>query len=106
MAADGEREAAVQPERQRDDQAVQRGGRADLRKRRVAEQMARNGGIGEVIDLLKQVTDEERQRKAQQQPGGAAGCHIQRMRAHGEPPEKMLQERRTRDARPYMGWRL
>lgn len=36
------------------------GGRADLRKRRVAEQMARDGGIREVIDLLEQVADEQR----------------------------------------------
>lgn len=60
VAADREGKAAVQAEGQRGDQAVQRGGRADLRKRRVAEQMARDGGIREVIDLLEQVADEQR----------------------------------------------
>ena len=65
MAADGEGKAAVQPKRQRGDQAVQRGGRADLRKRRVAEQVARDGGICEVVDLLKQIADKERQGRSE-----------------------------------------
>ena len=42
-----------------------RGGCADLRKRRVAEQVARDGGIREVVDLLKQIAAKERQESSE-----------------------------------------
>ena len=77
MAADRQCQTVVHSKREVRNQTVQSRRRADLRKRRVAQHMPGNRGVGEVVNLLKQIAQKQWKCKSRQQSGGASDRHIQ-----------------------------
>ena len=68
--------AGADTEREPDDQEVQRPGHADARKGVQAENAADENAVGEVVKLLEQIPDQQRNTEAQDALQGRTCCHI------------------------------
>ena len=74
----GNGKPGAQPEAQADDQEIDGAGRADGSQAFRAEKTADDGGIHKAVQLLKQHTEQQRQRKGKNQFQGAAFRQVAR----------------------------
>ena len=73
-----ESQAVVKSEGKVCDEAVKRRGGSDLGQGRIAQQMACDGSVRQIVKLLQEVSQKQWQGKGEKQLHGASLCHVQR----------------------------